>query len=161
MFKKTIEYSDWDGNVHVETFYFNMTKVELMENLTLQETLEKLVEDISGDERELKPAEIQRILDAVRTIMKLSYGVRSEDGKRFIKSDDVWEEFTQTAAYDAILMELFTTDDGAMSFIRGIIPPDLMNQVNAETEEPKRPKVPLDRLQKATTRELSTGSQES
>jgi hypothetical protein len=51
--------------------------------------------------------------------------VRSEDGKRFIKNDQLREEFTQTAAYDALFMELATDEDAAANFIQGILPKDM------------------------------------
>lgn len=136
MLKQTVEYIDFNDNRATETLYFNITKTELSENLYLKDEIERVQQELSGDEREMTPAEIQRILDLVKTLMKLAYGVRSDDGKRFIKSEEVWTEFTQTAVYDAFLFSLFEEPENAVSFMLGIIPADLRSQVMSETTEP-------------------------
>lgn len=136
MLKQTVEYIDFNDNRATETLYFNITKTELSENLYLKDEIEQVQQELSGDEREMTPAEIQRILDLVKTLMKLAYGVRSDDGKRFIKSEEVWTEFTQTAVYDAFLFSLFEEPENAVSFMLGIIPADLRSQVMSETTEP-------------------------
>lgn len=151
MFKQTVNYTDFDGNPQTEVLHFNLTKTELMDNLELKHKLESVQDRISGAERELTVDEIRMLLDVVRTLMKASYGVRSEDGKRFIKNEQVWTEFTQTAAYDETVFSLFRTPEEALAFMQGIVPKDLADQVAAEAAKEGvavRPKVPLDRLQK-------------
>ena len=54
-----------------------------------------------------------------------AYGVKSDDGRRFIKSKELSEEFAQTEAYSQIFMELATDADAAAKFVNGIIPADL------------------------------------
>lgn len=142
MLKQTISYTDWDDRPQTETLYFNLTKTELADNLHLKEDLELLHDRISGETRELTIREIQQILDMVKTFMRMSYGVRSEDGKRFIKNVDVWTEFTQTAAYDAFLTSLFDTPDKAVKFLFGVLPADLRAQV--ENEMPKQEEKPVE-----------------
>jgi len=46
----------------------------------------------------------------------------SDDGRRFIKTDELREEFFQMPAYDALFMELMMDTDKAALFVRGIIP---------------------------------------
>jgi hypothetical protein len=58
-------------------------------------------------------------------LILLSYGVKSEDGKRFIKSDELRAEFSQTAAYQDMFMELAFNDGAAADFIKGIVPADM------------------------------------
>lgn len=135
MLKKTVEYTDFNDNRATETLYFNITKTELADNLHLQSELERIQEELGGDPRDLTPDEVQKVLNLVKTLMKLSYGVRSDDGKRFIKSEEVWTEFTQTAVYDAFLFSLFENPDNAVSFMLGIIPSDLRGQVMSATTE--------------------------
>lgn len=126
MLKQTVKYTDFDDNDAMETLYFNLTKSELADNLNLNEELERLQTDFTGmGKRNLEPHEIQRVLDLVKTFMRLSYGVRSEDGKRFIKTPQQWEEFTQTAVYDAFLFSLFQDPQNAFNFMVGILPKDL------------------------------------
>ena len=126
MLKQTVNYTDFDDNECSEVLYFNLTKTELTENMSLKDELEKIQEDFTGDKaRQLEEHEIRRILDLVKTFMRLSYGIRSADGKRFVKTPDIWEEFTQTAAYDAFLFGLFETPSKALEFMTGILPKDL------------------------------------
>ena len=54
-----------------------------------------------------------------------AYGVKSDDGRRFIKSKELSDEFSQTEAYSQIFMELATDDKAAAAFINGIVPADL------------------------------------
>ena len=54
--------------------------------------------------------------------MLAAYGKKSPDGRRFIKNNEIREEFTQTEAYSIIFMELATDADKAAEFINGIIP---------------------------------------
>jgi hypothetical protein len=55
---------------------------------------------------------------------------KSPDGKRFIKNDEMREEFQQTAAYSALFMELATDDKAAADFVNGIIPKDMAEQIS-------------------------------
>lgn len=126
MLKQSVSYTDFDDNECVETLYFNLTKTELTDNLNLKDELEKIQQDFTGQpKRNLEEHEIRRILDLVKTFMRLSYGIRSEDGKRFIKTPEIWTEFTQTAAYDSFLFGLFETPSNALAFMTGILPKDL------------------------------------
>ncbi|WNM72437.1 hypothetical protein SEA_MOSSY_58 [Gordonia phage Mossy] len=126
MLKKTVAYTDFDDNDAMETLYFNLTKSELADNMSLEEELEKIQQDFIGmGKRKLEPKEIQRVLDLVKLFMRLSYGIRSEDGKRFVKTPQIWEEFTQTAAYDAFLFSLFQDPQNAFDFMVGILPKDM------------------------------------
>ena len=59
----------------------------------------------------------------------MAYGIKSDDGKRFMKSDQLREEFSQTAAYDALFMELATNDDAAATFIKGVVPKDFLKEM--------------------------------
>ena len=132
MLKQTIEYTDFDDNQSVETVYFNLTKTELADNIHLKDTLEQIQRDIvDGTKRSLKTSEITQILELVKTFMKLSYGVRSADGKRFIKTPEQWTEFTQTAIYDAFLFSLFETPNKALNFMSGILPQDMRSEAKS------------------------------
>lgn len=128
MLKQTISYTDFNDQPQEETLYFNLSKTELADHLYLQERFANLKEKLEGPEHTLSTEDILTLLDLVKTLMKLSYGLRSEDGKRFQKSDDIWTEFTQTAAYDAYLFSLFEDPTRAVSFMLGILPADLREE---------------------------------
>lgn len=117
MLMKTITYTDFDGNERTEDHYFNLTEAEIQEsNLRtpggIEAKLKKIVQ--AKDPNELVSYFKSFILDA--------YGVKSEDGRRFIKSDELKTEFSQTGAYNKLFMELTTNTDAAIAFVQGVIP---------------------------------------
>jgi hypothetical protein len=120
MIKKTVTYTDYNGFERTEDFYFNLTKAEVM---TMQFStaggldvmLKKLV--ATNDTPSIIKVFKDLVLDA--------YGVKSPDGRRFIKNDEVRADFEQTEAYSIIFMELATDDKLAAEFINGIVPKDL------------------------------------
>lgn len=137
MLKRTVNYEDFNGKNVSEDFYFNLTKAELLE-------LELSYE--SGFAESL-----QRIIDAkdnktlvfeFKKLVLLAYGVKSEDGKRFVKSDQLREEFQQTAAYSALFMELAVDANAASAFITGITPKDLLDQAQPQDKPMGLPQSP-------------------
>lgn len=150
MLKERITYEDFDQKTVTEDLYFNLTRTEVTENLHIKEDFEKFEKDVDmdGPDRELTVPEIQELLRLVKMVMRLSYGIRSDDGKRFIKGDKVWEEFTQTAAYDAFIFSLFENDGKkANEWMQGIFPKELREAVDANPALAQRPQ-PMDRQQK-------------
>jgi hypothetical protein len=122
--KRDITYEDFDGEKVTETFYFNLTKTELLElQIDYPGGLEAAIRAI------IKAEDIKSLVGLFKDIVLLSYGIRSEDGKRFIKSDKVREEFTQTAAYDELFMDLATNEDSAAAFIMGVVPKGMAEEI--------------------------------
>ena len=117
MFTKTITYKDYNDVERTETFLFNLTKAELLE----MEMSEKggLAEKIQRISSEMDGPELIKLFKEV--ILK-AYGVKSPDGKRFIKNDTLREEFQQTEAFSELFMELSQDTDKAAEFINGLVP---------------------------------------
>lgn len=120
MYKKVIKYTDYNGNERTESFYFNISKSELLEMqlnnyLRLDKKLQTIVE--SND--------YKTIVDTFKEIIDRSYGVKSEDGKYFVKNEKVLEEFKSTEAYSELFIELATNQKTASEFVNGIIPKDV------------------------------------
>lgn len=140
MIKQTITYTDFNDNEQTEDLYFHLSKTDLADNIDLRDELEALPKMLEGEPRELTIPETKRIIEMVKRFMRISYGVRSEDGTRFKKNDEIWEDFTWTAAYDAFLYSLFVNPEKATEFLMGILPADLRSQAEekiAETEKAK------------------------
>lgn len=124
MLKKTITYSDFNGNKRTEDFYFNLSEAELAQ-LQLSENggYTEWVQDIAnaGDNKTL--AQI------FKDIIMLAYGEKSTDGKYFFKQDpdgrSLANRFAQTEAFSVLYMELITNTDAASTFMNGIIPEEL------------------------------------
>ena len=130
MFKKTINYEDFNGQPIKEDFYFNLTKAEIMEMQLektggLTEYIQKIVDSKS----------VPELVKLFKELILKSYGVKSDDGKRFIKTKEVVEAFTQTNAYSEIYMELATNAEAASAFVNGIIPADMAEEVKKQEKK--------------------------
>lgn len=120
MYKKTITFVDYDDVERTEDHFFNLTKAEL----TMMD-----MSEIGGFEKKMnriiQAKDAPAIMNTFRDIIRRSYGVKSPDGRRFIKSEQLSDEFEQTEAYSVLFMELCTDADAAGAFISGIMPSDL------------------------------------
>ena len=130
MIKKQITYTDYDGNERTESFWFALNQAELLEmNLEKNGGLSNMITRITETN---DYAELSRIL---KDLIRRSYGVKSDDGKRFVKSPAMTEEFMQTEAYSEMFTELVMDAGATSEFIQGIIPQKLAAQVMAEQKK--------------------------
>ena len=128
MLKKTIKYTDYNGVEREEDFYFNLNKAELTEmELSHDGGLTGMIERI------VKEQDSKEIIKVFKDLVLKAYGVKSDDGKRFIKNEEVRDSFAQTEAYSELFMELAMDADAATAFINGIIPE------NKRLNEPTHP----------------------
>lgn len=117
MLTKAITYTDYNGESRTENFMFNLTKAELAElNLTTEGGLQNVIQKI------IDAKNVPEITKWFKKIITMAYGERSADGRRFVKSPELTEEFLQTEAYSELFMELITDETAAAAFINGIIP---------------------------------------
>lgn len=120
MLKKTITFTDYNDEERTEDHYFNLSKAELamMEASKLgglKNYLEKIVQ----------AKDTVSIMETFKTIIHQAYGKKSDDGRRFIKSDEISTEFEQTEAYSELIMEILGDPDKASEFINGILPKEV------------------------------------
>jgi hypothetical protein len=148
MLKKTITYDDLDGNKVTEDFYFNISKGEL---------LEKDMSSRNGDgkrgysEMLVEVAEARQgkeMLSVFKEILEMSVGQRSEDGRRFVKNQEIRDNFFQSDAYSVLFMELFTDATAASNFFKAIMPGDLTEGIDEEVAKVV-PTVPQQALESA------------
>lgn len=117
MLKKTITYTDYDGVERTEDFFFNLSKAEIAEmELSNHGGMEKLIQQIAMTQ------DRKRLIELFKDIILRSYGEKSMDGRRFVKSKELSEAFSQTEAYSELFMQLATDTDMASKFINGILP---------------------------------------
>lgn len=123
MLKKTINYVDYNGTKRTEDFYFNLTKAEISEmELEIPGGMSEMLKRITAAQ------DTPTLVKIFKDLILRSYGVKSDDGRRFIKSQQLKEEFSQTEAYSELFMELATNADAASAFINGIIPADIAKE---------------------------------
>lgn len=120
MYVKEMEYADFNGVKRKEKFYFNLTKAEILDMELgktggLTEYIQKIIE----------AQDTPSIMALFKKLLLKSYGVKSEDGRRFIKNDQVREDFEQTQAFSDLYMLLALNDAEASKFVNAIIPEDM------------------------------------
>lgn len=129
MLKKTITYTDYNGVERKEDFYFNLTKAEITEmELSTTGGLSTVLQRIVSEQDQ------PQLIRMFKDLIIRSYGKKSDDGKRFIKNEQLSEEFTQTEAYNILFMELATDAEKAANFVNGIIPKELNVSEEAKAE---------------------------
>lgn len=117
MLKKTITYRDFNDNERTEDFYFNLTAAEITEmEMSTTGGLAEMIQQI------VKAQDMPAILKVFKDLVLRSYGVKSPDGRRFIKSEEISKEFAQTNAYSQLFMELAGDAEKASAFVNGIVP---------------------------------------
>jgi len=120
MYVKEMEYTDFNGVTRKEKFYFNLTKAEILDMELgkaggLTEYIKKIIE----------AQDTPTIMALFKSLLLKSYGVKSDDGRRFIKNDQVREEFEQTQAFSDLYMLLALNDEEASRFVNAIVPEDM------------------------------------
>lgn len=126
MLKKTITYSNYNDEQITEDFYFNLNKAELAEmELSINGGMTEWIKQI------INSSDNSQLVKIFKEMILKAYGVKSVDGKRFIKSEELRTEFEQTEAYVELFMELSTDDKAAINFVNGIIPSDVEEKKEA------------------------------
>ena len=124
MLKKTINYTDYDGNKKTTEQYFNLNKAELL----------KLEMSVKGGytayvKRIIEAEDQPTIVEIFEDLIRRSYGVKTLDGG-FTKRKEDYDAFVSTEAYSELFMELASNSEAAAEFINGIIPADLATQLH-------------------------------
>lgn len=121
MLKKTITYTDYNGVERTEDFYFNLSKAEIAEmELSTEGGFAEMIQRI------VNAKDAAAIVDIFKKMILKAYGIKSDDGKRFMKSKDISEAFSQTEAYSQLFIELSTNADAGAAFVKGIMPADMV-----------------------------------
>lgn len=124
MLKLPITYRDLDGNEQTEEHYFN---------LRIDEVAEMDGEFDGGLEGYLKALidkrSVSGMVAAFKRILQAAYGRRSADGKRFTKHESFWQEFVETEAFGALLLDLMTDAEKMANFIKGALPADFEEKI--------------------------------
>ena len=67
-----------------------------------------------------------------KDLVSKSYGVLSDDGRKFVKNQEVLDDFMQTEAYSIIFSELATNAEAAAEFFNNVIPQNLAKELAEE-----------------------------
>lgn len=132
MIKKTITYTDFNGTQRTEDFYFNLTKAELVRmEMGIKGGMTEMLNRMVAAQDE--PA----LVEVFEELIRKSYGVKTPDGRGFVKRPEDFEAFASTEAYSELFMELISSAETSAEFFNGIIPANLAEQVEAEMAKQK------------------------
>ena len=116
MLKQRVKYEGFDGELIEEDLYFNLTRMDLIELNDRYESkdmaayMDKIVEEKN----------IKELYKVLKDIVLMAYGVKSEDGKRFIKNQTVKDEFAESLAFAQLIEDFHETDTAMSAFVTGI-----------------------------------------
>lgn len=128
MFVKTITYTDFFDEERTEDFYFNLTKSEIIKlGLSMQDQggFATYVQNVVASKN------VEKMIELIDKIIMLAYGKKSDDGRRFIKSKELSEEFVQTGAYDVMFLEFLKDEHAASNFIKAVVPQEALAEAKS------------------------------
>ena len=130
MLKKTVTYIDYNSSERTEDLYFNISKAELAEmELGVTGGFSEMMKKIVAAQ------DVPSIVKIVKDLILKSYGEKSSDGRRFIKSPELSEAFSQTEAYTEVFLDLVASAENMADFVNAIIPSDISRKAALSASE--------------------------
>lgn len=130
MLERTFTYTGFDGKEHKDTWCFYLSKADLLEihlgtYVGLDVLMQRLIDAQNGKE----------IMAIVKEIILKSVGRPSVDGRRFIRNQEIRDEFEQTESFSQLFEELVLDGDKALEFISAIVPAEMGERMKAARAE--------------------------
>lgn len=119
MIYKDITYTDYNSVTRTERHWFHLSKAELTDMEMTQEG--SLTDALKAMVAAKDKVEIYK---KFVWIIGRAYGVKSEDGRRFMKDPDYFKAFTESEAYSVFLEDLLSGEEKVLAFVQGIMPND-------------------------------------
>lgn len=117
MISKTFTYLDYNEVERTETHYFNLSEAEIVDmELGVDGGYSALLQKI------VDTKDTPKLIKIWKEIIFKSYGVKSADGRRFEKSEELSIAFSQTPMYVQLYMSLVKDTNAAIEFANGILP---------------------------------------
>ena len=135
MVKKTLTFTNFEGEEVTKDFYFNLSKMEFRElDRAIPGGLNNRIEQIRVEKDE------DRLLDLMSTLILSSYGEKAEDG-RFVKEDAQGRKlssyFKVSEAWDVLFLNLLQNEQELNEFLVGIVPKDVAEGAKEQIEKEK------------------------
>ena len=134
MYKTVVTFENYDGEQRQMEVMCALTEAEVVElevswDGGLKSVLEKIIQE----------KDQKRMVEMMKMLITKSYGKKSIDGNKFIKNQEVLDDFMQTPAYSELFMLLSTDAEEASKFVNGIIPKKLAERAKALEEKEAAP----------------------
>lgn len=112
----TYTYEDYNGNNRTEELFFNLTEAEATKmEVSTEGGLSAKIKRIVAAQN---IGEIMKVFDE---LIMASYGEKSPDGRRFIKSPELSKAFMETEAYNMLFMDFVTKEGFAAQFFNNLV----------------------------------------
>lgn len=126
MYRKLVTFTDFNGEEATEELYFHLTKAEIVDlevgtkkgEGSLSASLQRIIDTKNGEE----------MYRTFKYLLTVSHGVKSDDGRNFVKNDRTREEFLTSAAYSKLIEDMLENTDFAIEFVLGILPRGLQEE---------------------------------
>lgn len=128
MLKKEITYKNFDGDTVTRTFYFHLTRAEWLEMEVQGIGLQRMMQQA------METRDVEAMHNTIKNFVLTGYGVR--DGEDFLKTEDLRQRFKATDAYSVLFIELLQDDKKAIDFIRGMLPQEMLKEIDANLPAP-------------------------
>ena len=127
MLRKNISYTDFNGNKTAEDVYFNLNKAELIDlEVMADKPMSQILEEIG------KTPNARDVIGLFKLFIDRAYGIKTADGRHFIKNDDILSDFKSSEVYSELLWKIVSDAKFAVEFIEGLVPADLLQQAMNE-----------------------------
>lgn len=133
-----IKYENGEGEEKTETFWFHLSKPELMRLQTsIPGGFGKLLQDLLAAE------DMNELFKHFEDIIFKAYGVRTADGRGFEKSDELTQKFRQSFAYEALFDKMMADEDAFANFVKAMLPKNFEREMAlVESQQEDGPKPP-------------------
>lgn len=127
MLHKKVTYTNYNGEVVNEDVYFNLTSMELVK---MEAKYEMSISDKIKEVTESN--DYKGIIALFEDLLLTAYGIKSEDGRRFIKDKEATKEFEDSIAYAEIFEQIILNPDAAKELGEEIayVSQETKNQLN-------------------------------
>jgi hypothetical protein len=128
--KQTIKYTNFFEEEKERDLYFHLGRSDIARIAANPKFLEEMNEAAAKQDT-------KAMLEKIEYLVRLSYGVRTDDGEGFVKNEEVQNAFIHSAAYDEFLTQILTSVEGFTNFIKGVFPPKVMKEIQDLAKEGK------------------------
>lgn len=117
MLKHQVSYKDFDNKTVKETLWFNLTTRDSAKLTIKYGDLAAYVKKIEKE----KDAASMMVL--IEDLVLTAYGERSEDGRHFVRNDEIRERFSYSLAFEALLDDLYSDEKKMSKFFDALLKP--------------------------------------
>lgn len=133
MYITSITYKDFNGDERTDRLYFHLSQADLTRlELSHKGGIKNLIIKIINEH------DNYALWNLFEELIAASYGVKSADGKRFMKNPEILNDFKESNGYSEFIFSLFDSEK-ANEFVSGLV---------QEAKQEQLPSIPAPQLVK-------------